>query len=52
MYELEDLNRKAIDGEFYNEELTPVRITKHTVFKIENILSTRVRSGILEYLVR
>jgi hypothetical protein len=29
-----------------------VRITKHTVFKIENILSTRVRSGILEYLVR
>jgi hypothetical protein len=23
VYELEDLNRKVIDGQFYNEELTP-----------------------------
>jgi hypothetical protein len=44
LYELEDLNRKVIDGHFYNEELTPVRITKCTTFKIEKILCTRIRS--------
>jgi hypothetical protein len=27
VYELEDLNHKVIDGQFYNEELTPVQIT-------------------------
>jgi hypothetical protein len=52
VYELEDLNGKLIDGQFYNEELTPVRITKSTEFKIDKILSTRVRRGIREYLVR
>ena len=52
VYELEDLNRKIIEGQFYNEELTPVRITKSTEFKIDKILSTRVRRGIREYLVR
>jgi hypothetical protein len=51
VYEVEDLNRKVIDGQFYNEELTPVRITKRTTFKIDKILSTRVRRGIREYLV-
>jgi hypothetical protein len=52
VYELEDLNYKVIDGELYNEELTPVRITKRTAFKIDKILDTRVRRGIREYLVR
>jgi hypothetical protein len=51
MYELEDLNRKVIDGQFYIEKLTPVQITKHTTFKIDKIHSTRVRRGIREYLV-
>jgi len=27
VYELEDFNQKVIDGQFFNEELTPVRIT-------------------------
>jgi hypothetical protein len=52
VYELEDLNRKVINGQFYNEKLRPVRITKHTTFKFDKILSTRVRHGIREYLVR
>jgi hypothetical protein len=52
VYELEDLNRKVIDGQFYNEELTPVRIKKRTNFKIDKILSTRVRRGTREYVVR
>jgi hypothetical protein len=52
VYELEDLNSKVIDGQFYNEELTPVLITKRTTFKIDKILGTRVRRGIREYLVR
>jgi len=52
VYKLEDLNQKVIDGQFFNEELTPVRITKRTTFQIDKILATRVRRGIREYLVR
>jgi hypothetical protein len=52
VYELENLNREVIDGQFYNEELTHVRITRRTNFKIDKILSTTVRRGIREYLVR
>jgi hypothetical protein len=52
VYELEDLNHKVIDGQFFNEGLTPVRITKRTTFKIDKILATRVRRGIREHLVR
>jgi hypothetical protein len=52
VYELEDFNLKVIDGQFYNEELTPVQIPKSTTFKIVKILDTRVRRGIREYLVR
>jgi hypothetical protein len=37
VYELEDLIRKVIDGQFYNEELTPVQIAKSTTFKIDKI---------------
>jgi len=51
-YELEDLNLTPIDGQFYQKELTPVRVTKSTVYKIDKILDERVRRGILEYLVR
>ena len=28
VYELVDLNKTPIEGQFYQEELTPVRITK------------------------
>jgi len=52
VYELEDLNQKVIDGQFFNEELTPVQITKRTTFKIDKILATRVRRGIREHLIR
>jgi hypothetical protein len=52
VYELEDLNQKAIDGQFLNEGPTPVRITKRTTFQIDKRLATRVRRGIREYLVR
>jgi hypothetical protein len=52
VYEVEDLNRKVIDRQFYTEESTPVRITKRTTFKIDKILIARVRRGIREYLVR
>jgi len=51
VYELEDLNHKVIDGQFFNEELTPVRITKRTTFKIDKILAASVRRGIREHLV-
>jgi hypothetical protein len=52
VYELEDINKTPIDGQFYGEELTPVRITKRTTYKIDKILDNRYRRGILEYLVR
>jgi transcriptional regulator with PAS, ATPase and Fis domain len=51
VYELEDLNRTPIDGQFYQEELVPVRISRRTVYKIDKILSRRVRKGIREVLV-
>ena len=52
VYELEELNKTPIDEQFYQEELTPVRVTKDTVYKIDKILDRGVRGGILEYLVR
>ena len=52
VYELEDLNKTPIDGQFYQEELTPVSVTSHTQYKIDKILERRVRRGITEYLVR
>ena len=30
VYELEDLNTTPIEGQFYQEELTPVRVSKQT----------------------
>ena len=52
LYELKDLNDTPIDGQFYQEELTPVRVTSRTVYKIDKILDKRIRRGSLEYLVR
>jgi len=52
VYELEDLNGTPIEGQFYREELTPVRITDRTYYKIDKILHKTVRRGIREYLVR
>jgi len=46
VYKLEDRNGTPIDGQFYQEELTPVRITSRTTYKIDKILDKRVRRGI------
>jgi len=35
VYELEDLNRTQIVGQFYVEEMTPIRILKQTTYRIE-----------------
>jgi hypothetical protein len=52
VYELEDLNNTPVDGQFYQEELVPVRISKRKKFKIDKILGRRTRHGIREVLVR
>jgi len=52
VYELEDLNKTPIDGQFYQEKLTPVSVTRRTQYKIDKILENRVLRGITEYLVR
>ena len=51
VYEIEDLNVTPIYGQFYSEELTPVRITSRTTYRINKILDKRVRRGIPEVLV-
>ena len=50
VYEL-DLNGTPIDGQFYQEELTTVRITSRTTYKIGKIMGKRVKRGIPEFLV-
>ena len=50
IYVLEDLKGTPIDVQFYQEEMTPVRITSQTTYKINNILEKRIRRGIREYL--
>ena len=52
VYERQDLNKTPIDGQFYAEELTPVRISKRSTYHIDKILKERHRQGIQEYLVR
>jgi hypothetical protein len=52
VYDLEDLNKTLIDGQFYGEELSPVRISESTEYKIDKILDKRVRRGIREFFVR
>ena len=51
VYELQDLNNTPIDGQFYQEELVPVRISKRKEYKIDKILRKRTRHGIREVLV-
>jgi len=45
IFKLEDLNRTPIDGQIYHKELTPVRVTRSTVYKIDKILDERVSRG-------
>ena len=52
VYEIEDLQGTPIEGQFYNEELTPVVITPRTVYKIDKTLKQRICNGRREYLVR
>jgi hypothetical protein len=51
VYELEDLRGEPIDGRFYAQELTRIKITKRTENLVDKILDTGVRRGIREQLV-
>jgi hypothetical protein len=51
VYELADLLGKDIEGQFYAEGLSPVIVTKNTVYLIDKILRKRVRNGRIEFLV-
>ena len=46
------MNKTPKEGQFYQDELNPVRITKQATYKIDKILDKRFRRGIQEYLVR
>jgi len=52
VYELADLNKTPIEGQFYEEELTPVRILKESTYKIDKILDKRATRCIMDDLVR
>jgi len=43
VYELDDLNGTPIEGQFYREELTPVRITDRASYKIDKTLDKMFR---------
>jgi len=46
LYELENLNRTPINGQFYLEELTQVPLTRRTVYKIDKILDKASKAAI------
>jgi hypothetical protein len=52
VYEMEDLNKTPIEGQFYQEHLTPVRITKQTTYKIDRQKGSTGRSRISRPLER
>ena len=49
-FELEDLNETPIEGQLYQEELNPVRVSKQTAYKIDKRVVKRVRRSIRDYL--
>jgi len=51
VYELEDLIGTPIDDQFYQGDLTPVRITSRMIYKIDKRLDKIVRHGIRNILV-
>ena len=48
---MQDLVDKHIDGQFYAEELSPVHVTKNTIYAIDKILRKMDIRSILEYVV-
>ena len=52
VYEMKDLRGESIDGQFYAEELNPLKITKNTEYLVDKILGSRVRRGTREHLLR
>jgi hypothetical protein len=52
VYDLVDFLGKHIQGQFYAEELSPVIVTKKTVYHIDKIKRKRVRNGINEVYVK
>jgi hypothetical protein len=51
IYERYGLNDTPIDGKFYQEELSPVGISKQTVYKRDKILRRRTRRGIRKVFI-
>jgi hypothetical protein len=50
--ELQDLKKTPIEGQFYHEELVPVRVSKRKEYKIDKCLRKRTSHGIGEVLVQ
>jgi len=51
-YKLNSLNGEKINGRFYKEEMTHVRMNPDTVYPIEKVLDHRVVGGVKQALVK
>jgi hypothetical protein len=51
IYQIEDLNGTPIDVQFSSGELTHIRITSRTTYRIDQVMDKRVRRGIRDVLV-
>jgi len=58
VYELEDLNKTPLEGQFYQKELTPVRVSKQTneldaafesIFSV-GVITVRILSLVYQHL--
>ena len=52
VYYLTDFSGEKLEGNFYASELTAVRYDPNAYFKIEKVLKTRVRNGVVEKLIK
>lgn len=52
VYRLEDIKEEALDGTFYESELSPFNESKETTYKIENVLGTKKIKGQKYVLVK
>ena len=52
MYRVKDLVDEQIDGIFYHQELTLIRVEQYNVYTVERILKKRKRGKKIEYFVK
>lgn len=52
LYQIRDYELQTIDGNFYAQELQKVEKNEETVYRIEEIVKTRMKRGVKEFFVK